>query len=403
MNPNDLELMINYIAIESVKNEASLKEFKRIGVDINDWPKGKTKDLMIEFMATIEVCGFLAAQGAHGREIVKLTHNKYSMEDLRINYFPQIITYKANTLAFRILEYPLDIDRLVNEYRNNRKTSVVLKNIYDHYDGVVERHINKCKEGDSRVIIPSFEKLSKAINGFNSEMITIISAKSGYGKTKLALNLSDSAKEIMPTIYYNMEMPFDQFLSLYIHKNSNISNDDWFDGSFIVKNNLDLILENKKENYKRLKISDGYNISLEELKSSIFLECENEPHFIIIDYDQKVRMPGRKQEWEEILELVTELEGLAKVTHSHIILLAQANDHGNVKASSRALQPASNLLNFYKDDEGRDVIRSLKTRHARNFILEVDYDPARSKIIEKDFLRPEIKITNTNKFSDIYK
>lgn len=378
--------MLNFIARECCLSEDKYKTFKRLGVNPVEWPAIRSKPLLVEFFATVECLNYRAAQGSHGRTLIALEHERFDIEQIRIHYRHQINIQKARDLASQLLEKPQDVDKIISEYKTGKSTSVELRNVFDSYDSVIERHLQKVHRGDSLKALPSFPKLSKAIGGFNPGRITIISAQTGFGKTKLAINLADSASEVMPTIFYNMEMDFDEFTSMFIQKNTKIKNKYWADGSFVTNDNIKAILDGKKESFKNLFISNGKSITTEELLSSIYIQAETTPHFIVIDYDQKVLIERTKDEWFGILKLVEALEEAAKVTESHVVLLAQANDMGNIKASARAQQPASAVLNFTKLDDGRFAIQSKKNRFGEPFTLEVDYDPSISIVIENDFI-----------------
>lgn len=398
MTPDDFNEMLTFIASDIIRNEAKLSEYSRIGINIADWPEIKIKKLLNEYMSLRDVKGHSFAYNSLGREIKKYNIKSFSSEEIEINYLKEITAYKARDLANRLYSNPYNLDEIINEYKENRTCSVKLTPVSDIYLNVVENHIKKSLNGETRTILPGFEKLSKAINGFNSEMISIISATSGFGKTKLALNIAHSASKIMRVLFFNMELTTDQFVSQIVHKNARINNDDWFDGSFITKDNQEIILKDSENiEYKNFFISDGSTNSINEIINAIYFHAKGDQQLVIIDYDQKIRIPGKKNEWEEILEAVVKLEDTAKKTNSHIILLAQANEDGQVRASSRALQPASNLLNFKKDLEGRTVIQSLKTRYAKRFTLEVNYDQAKSLITEMDFLKEELIVQNKQK------
>lgn len=386
MTPKDFELMLNFIARECCLSEEKFKAFKRLGVNPIEWPAVRAKALLVEFFSTVECLNYRAAQGSHGRALVALEHERFDLEQIRIHYRHQINISKARDLASQLLEKPHELDKIISEYKSGKTSNVELRNVFDSYESVVERHLQKVHRGDSLKALPSFPKLSKAIGGFNPGRVTIISAQTGFGKTKLAINLADSASEVMPTVFYNMEMDFDEFTSMLIQKNAKIKNKYWADGSFVTHDNAKAILEGKKESFRNLSISNGKAITTEELLSSIYIQAETTPHFIVIDYDQKVLIERTKDEWFGILKLVEALEEAAKVTESHVILLAQANDLGNIKASARAQQPASAVLNFTKLDDGRFAIQSKKNRFGEPFTLEVDYDPSITIVIERDFI-----------------
>ena len=91
---------------------------------------------------------------------------------------------------------------------------------------------------------------------------------------------------------------------------------------------------------------------------------------------------------------VVELEAAAKATRSHLLLLAQGNEEGDIKSSSRSKQPTSVVLHFLKDNLNRYIIKSIKTRFAKPFSLEVSFDAARTQVSEIGLIKDEELVPN---------
>jgi hypothetical protein len=386
MNSSDFELMLNWIARKCALSEINYKELRRLGVNPIDWPDVASRLPSIEFFATVECLNYRAAQGSHGRHLLAFKYEELSFEHISLFYNPEIKKLKYSKLAYAILENPALGDRFLHDFKNNQNDSLELRVFSENISSTIENHMRSVKSKESFKILPDFPKLSKSIGGFNGGRVTIISAQTGFGKTKLAVNIADSASKIIPTIFFNMEMSFDDFSGLIIQKKARIRNHDWYDGSFITDYNLNEILKISDEKTMGLKLSDGRALTCDEIISTIYSEAENGPIFIIVDYDQKVKLKRGQDEWMGVLKFVEELEEVAKATGSHVLLLAQANDLGNLKSSARAQQPASSVLNFCKNESGITVIRSLKNRFGPKFCLEVDYDASMSIVKEMDFI-----------------
>ena len=172
------------------------------------------------------------------------------------------------------------------------------------------------------------------------------------------------------------------FTSMFIQNLAKINSEYWSDGSFITNDNLkslESIIDKPPEN---LSFTSGKNLSASKIIRSIY---ETKPDFVIIDYDQKMILEG-SDEWYLMLKTIEKIEDAAKIINSHIIILAQADDSGDLKSSKRSKQPASAVLNFHKNDEGTTVIKSIKNRFNKSFILELNYSPETSSVYECDFI-----------------
>lgn len=396
----EFEQLLSEISLSCLLDEYFLKQIKKLGVDPFDWPDCRAKRSLIEFLTIEEVKGFQFAQISCGKDLLTLETDYIPKDPKRIYelYKFNIDCFKFSALASELLKNPEKGFEIIESFKSSRKENINFINLKDNILPVIQNHMNKIKEGRSFVGLPDFPILSKSISGFGDSRLTLISAKSGMGKTKLAVNLALSAAKVMPVFYFNMEMSKDDMVSMFIHNKLGIKNSEWADGSFLNPYSQDRIL-NSEQLFSDLDINltCGESLNLIDIASSISLKAKNA--FIIVDYDQKIITNGRKEEWKEILEAAHKLENLAKETKSHIILLAQANEEGDIKASSRSKQPASAVLNLYKDETlNRYLLRSIKNRWGADFEIELSFDHSRSQVAEVGLVKQENIGVKTKKY-----
>lgn len=388
LNSIEFEHLLGFITKKSIFSEDDFKLFKDIALKAPNWPQGISKEIMIDFMATLEVTSFKTASRSFGLKAYNLSNLDIENKDAinLFNYNFEILSFQ--NLGLDLINNPENGYKILSAFKSQQKEENIWLDLSQRAKTILEKQITKAKEGDTRTIIKDFPKLSKAVGGFNPGRITIISAISGFGKTKLAINLALSIMQDNKTcLFANMEMTEDDFVGMIFQNKAKIENEYWQDGSFITNDNLELLNEVLNNLNTNLKYTDGKHLTSAKLINSIY---EFKPDFIIIDYDQKIVL-NKDDEWMAMLKTIEQLEDVSKQTNTHIILLAQGNEEGDIKSSKRAKQPASAVLSFMKDDINRTVIKSIKNRYGPHFILEVNYNPSISKIEELGFVKNELK------------
>jgi hypothetical protein len=212
------------------------------------------------------------------------------------------------------------------------------------------------------------------------------------------VSLAQSASEIVDVLFVNMEMDEHDFGPRFIHNAVGMDNKSWRDGSYLSQYNADKIADyaKAKEQQRNIWYTDGSALTIRQIESIIYSKFTSKNKgLVFIDYDTKVILPGRKEEWAEVLDLYVKMEAIAKRCNVHVVIASQGNEDGKSKASKRAEQPCSNVLNFYREKSGvngaldRYFIRPIKTRYNSFQTLEMDADLSRSKVVEKGFVKPE--------------
>jgi replicative DNA helicase len=236
------------------------------------------------------------------------------------------------------------------EYSRKTIHSVKLKEIAAEIEPAIEAHLKRVKNGTSLVMIPQWPNFSNMIRGANGGRIIVIAAKTKMGKTTLGLNLAISASHEIRTLFFNMEMTSEDIMGKIIMSGAKISSSDWDKGNFDPSSVAPLLSQQIAS--EGVIFSDGRSHSVEEICSAIIQEnLKRKLGLVIIDYDQKIRTPKKDQQWQELHSAIESLEAVAKSCEVAILIFAQANDKGEVKASGRIAQSASAVLHFYKTEE----------------------------------------------------
>ena len=389
LNPLQFEVLLNTIARAWCLNKKNMMQFKYFGIDPKSWPSCKAKALLLEFEFLLTKHDHSWASSMLGSKICDLEHLGVlpDLNNLRVQYDSNLTSARAKELAMQIMNEPDRVDEFINSFVTNKQTGVDLKVLSERIHHLVEKNEKLIAAGKSKIVYPDFKILSNKIGGFNPGRVTIISAKSGFGKTKLAINLALSASKIMPVLFFNMEMTELDFAASFLHRECQISNSDWASGAYITETNQKKILDfaNNQSN-QNILYTTGKGMTIDAIESTILSQfTDSELNTVIVDYDQKI-ITQNDDEWMAVLRAVERLEDCSKKTNSHIIMLAQASDEGHIKSSKRASQPASCVLNFDKDG-GAYILEAKKNRFGQNgFKLQMLVDHATSTIKEHEII-----------------
>lgn len=373
--------------------------FKKLGINAVDFPSAY-RSQFADF-ERIAAKNLTLAKIKYGAAFGKLPEIS---EKLTMNYVAK--HYHANAKAIRCYEFleniqrsPLDADRIAKEFLKAKSESVNLYDLKSQIEPVVNEIEASIKTGTLEKIIPYWENLSKTVGGFNPGCVFIVTAKTGVGKTALALNIATSALHEMNVIYFNMEMLVSDIVKRIFMANGNLTRRDLADGKLYTSQGFHQWHSKTVGNDKSLLISDGRALSIDEITSTISKENEkNKLGLVIIDYDQKIRTPNAADQWRELHQAIEQLEETAKMCELPILLLAQGDDDGAIKASKRMTQSATAQFDFYYDELAKShLLEAKKNRHGVfGRKIKVNYVPERSLCTEGDYYEPTFNSkTNT--------
>lgn len=399
---NDYDLFINAVAYNIWIDEANMKSYLNIGIDPYSWPPSAIKTLLIDFMCFSEAKGHqAAAQQLHQKfmnlEKTDIDYPPYKIKAMIDNY---VGVYNAKQLGAALLNVasPVEASKLIDEHIYKLKPSgIELLDLNETLASTFLGHLKDLEAGKAIMKINNFPLLSKAIMGFNKDLLTVISASTGVGKTKFALNLALEASKDRFCCFYNMELSPSSFARQIIQRECKISSNDYMEGKCRDETSLKKIDQLISTSNSNFKFTGGSALTSNQICASIHdLACKNENALFVIDYDQKVITPGHEQEYQELKTFAGQLDSLAIDVHCHIILIAQSKKveatskefTGMPRASERSIQSCTNLLNLYKDPtSGRYFIIGIKTRGSMEFILELIPELHISNFKEKGFVK----------------
>lgn len=396
---------MNGIVYRHLKNKTSFTEISTYSFDFSKWPECEARSSLETFYKNTGR-GFEYAQAmtseAHRDYLMTINDRSLpkALELVKDRLEEQVKLYWQDKFAFEVSLNPSRLDALISEYHSKKPSGVKLYKLNEEIGNLTRRQLEKIKSGDALVKIPAFPILSEYIGGFNPSCVTILTAPSGFGKTNLSVSLAQSASEIMPVLYFNMEMDYDNFAARFLHNGANISNEDWRTGSFIgnpnSENNILKFAEERQAKHE-IVFTDGKALTVPEIKAAVYSMFDGSSKgLVIVDYDQKILLDRSKDEWRELLYAISEFEEIAKRTRTHWIVLCQGDDEGEIKASKRMRQVATNMLTFGKEKNGisplidKYFIKGLKTRYSGDKVVEVGVDLAKSKVYEVGLL--ELKV-----------
>lgn len=234
------------------------------------------------------------------------------------------------------------------------------------------------QEGGHTIGFPS---LDEVFNGAQGGDLIMIAAKTGEGKTALAINLARlfSIYQNYLGFYENAEMKVRELESRLLAPIADVKSKELYYAK------IEGTEAKKKE--KMEGISAAYN---RYMKSKLFLSrIPNLPlhkakglarqllhrtktlDFLVIDYIGRMEITDRKrnmQQWDELYEITKQLKELAMTLNVPIFMLAQRNQAGDVEGAKKMMNECDGVLYFEpvtEDDE--KFINETLPQHRRKY------------------------------------
>lgn len=326
-------------------------------------------------------------------EKIPRPQKKLNLGEIAQRYFSASNYVKGAELGNAILKNPEMAEMIISEWKKNKSVSVELLDFHKNLEKTVQNHEERIRQGKTVIQIPTWEKLSEMIGGFNPGRLITLGAGTGVGKTNLAINLGIKAAQKMPVLYFNMEMMPEDVFSRMIKSIGKISSTEWNSGSYVESGKIKEVAKvyNGDMNHSFL-ISNGKAQTIEEITSTIVRKNDElNLGLVIVDYDQKIRTEDyfKGEQWQQLQRAGEELEEIAKYCEVPIILLAQTNIEGNIRASQRIQQSASTVLHFYYDENKSPqgyILEAKKNRFGQmGAKIEIIYKPEMSFCAEGNY------------------
>ncbi len=371
---------------DMVLDRARYDFLRTCGIRAKDWPECEAKNIALEFDSRVKAKGFDYASSVVFNQSLK-TSPEIEIPRETNNLVAQYEDHKAyglyTQLAKSLLSDPLSGVKTLSAFKDRNSSSVSIVTLKDALAETIPQIEAGVKAGTSVIQIPQWPILSDLVGGFNPDRVFIFTARTGVGKTSLALNLAIRAIETMPVLYFNMEMSIRDISTRCLQIGSKISSQVIRSGEYIQH-------QNKLEGFvslisgaNELFISDGRSLSLEQISTEIIRRREEQGiGLVVVDYDQKIRSASQDEEWKALHRAMEELEDVSKAAHVPIIVLAQANDDGNPRASQRTTQVASAVIHLDEVD-GKFLLNAKKNRYgARDAKIEISFDKSTQSMTE---------------------
>jgi len=374
-----IERWLNYIAEEWVTSDQIRAKWQVLGVDPRKWPASKLKGLVMAFeRKPSDATRFAVVQHLQGQQTEVPPRDEL---EFRARYQRLITDEFYTQLARTIIKDPQRGPELITEARMAELDRTILVDAVEMINSSLEEVERDIEQKRDLVEIPGWSYLSRGIGGFNPGQVEIVTAETGIGKTTFGVTIAIAAAREMPVNYFNMEMPNKDMGGKLVGVGTGVSYVDY------VKGKIDMLkvgemIEKLKEG-KGLRVSRGFTLTIDQICSAILHDAQNRgPGLALVDYDQKIATPDGYDEWKALHAAVQMLEEAAKASGSNVILFAQADEEGNVKASRRTIQSAKAHLHIEGEGE-RLTLTAKKNRYGkRGFKCDILFDASKNTMTE---------------------
>lgn len=324
--------------------------------------------------------------------------------------------YLSEAINNSLVEDKVDIDNLIDfateklsraRSASNRSQEMFHSGAGNNTSKLVKEMLNK-KEPD---LVPTgFNTFDQRNGGIAYGSLFTIAGKTGAGKTSLALQLSRNMADIgrEDVFYVPLEMDeqecFERVLSnlsgtpLEVIKRAKLTerqkNKIWKAYKKWVKE-----LKRDKTRWSIFSPYDG--ITLEE---ALFTVQPFKPRVVVIDYLTLLKMPGRKDQWQELSEAAWLGKTWAKKTHGICIMLAQLGDDDKIRYSKAVAEHSNNTWAFGATKESREnkvmEITQIKARNQYLFDFTLGYTDDTYRVFDIDQTHFENKEPEKTNYMD---
>jgi replicative DNA helicase len=187
--------------------------------------------------------------------------------------------------------------------------------------------IDSLKNNTGVTGIPTFRDLDYYLAGLQKGDMIVLAARTGCGKTSMALNLASQAavKYDKSVIVFSLEMPNEQLAQRILCGHAKVNQKNWRNGT-LKDDEIERLSESLNDfTGKRLFFDDTPGITIPEMRAKCRrLQSEHGLDMIVIDYLQLMRAPYRMESrQQEISEISRSLKALAKEMNVPVLALAQ--------------------------------------------------------------------------------
>jgi KaiC/GvpD/RAD55 family RecA-like ATPase len=381
----------NQLAIEMVLLPERRLAFTALGIDPYDWPTLPARRIATAFVDATKTKGQDYARLSVVRELEQLQGCDLPTEDgeLKAVYEETLSIEQAKGLGRRLIDDPKNANMLVAHWRKRSSKAVQSFFVHESLSDWFADLGHDIEQNKARVLVSDWHKLSKKIGGFNPGRVSLMAAGTGVGKTLWAINFVIAAAKDFPVLFFNMEMTPKDMISRIVSSGTGNTMEELTTGKIDFARLTRL--EERLKSRHPIEMTDGRGLTLDQIVAKTTLAKEENPALalVMVDYDQKIKVFGQhREEWMLLLKAVEQLEEMSKALDVHVMLLAQADDDGNPKASKRSKQPAATVLHLLRNENGT-YIEPIKNRFGElGWRLEIKFDGAKALATEFEFAHP---------------
>ena len=187
-----------------------------------------------------------------------------------------------------------------------------------------------------RGISTGYKQIDLALSGLINGELYIIAAKSGAGKTTLALNMAQNISKTHKVKFFSLEMPATQLVTRMACRALSLPLAPVMNGT---------TTDNQEENLSagfmslmelKLQIDDRASVTIEQFASRARIAKAKEGcDLIVVDYLQLLQCHGQQNRTMEITRISNSLKAIAKELDIPIIALSQLNRDNEKRADRR--------------------------------------------------------------------
>ena len=218
-------------------------------------------------------------------------------------------------------------------------------------------------------VMAGIENVDRFLGGFYPTDLIVVAGRPGMGKTSFAMNVAENAAKVgNRTLVYSLEMDRTQLYNRMASGISRVDSRRFRQCQFGAEEWDRLNFANEILHNLPLCIDDRGGLSVDEIARSCRryisrYKCTDNPiKLIVIDYLQRLHVPGKKRNDLEIGDITRKLKSLAKEFHLPIIVLSQLNraveqrdkkrpKMSDLRESGAIEQDADLVLFLYRDEE----------------------------------------------------
>ena len=254
----------------------------------------------------------------------------------------------------------------------------------DSAKGLPFSHTNK------NGVTTGLPSLDDALNGARPGDLIMVAAKTGEGKTALALNIARmfSFQHNHKGYYLNTEMDVTELESRLLAPMARVDANEILSGR--LKGTPDEIrakddrISNAYDRYMKTEITLSRipDIHIQKIKAlAKKVKSRHGMEYLIVDYIGRVDVLGFKGEmWDRMYKITQDLKELAVLLEIPVIMLAQRNQAGDVEGAKKMMNECDAVLYFEPTSE--DDKEYIKTTFRKDDVKDINY-----KIIKKKMRR----------------